>query len=135
LVARPTRRLFPNPALWALLGLPWLLFACAGQTAFKPTLGEPRAGGPVIYQTPHQARYDFFVYLPNTSRSLDDHVQRLKEVERLMRGRCKVAELDDLYAHDVGMWPDGRVRTYYTIGVRCSERPPAVEGEGRVERP
>jgi hypothetical protein len=135
LVARPTRRFLSAPAFWALVCLPGLLVACAGQTGFKPTLGEPRAGGPVIYQTPNQTRYDFFVYLPNTSRALDDHVGRLKEVERLMRGRCKVARLEDLYAHDVGMWPDGRVRTYYTIGVRCTERPPAVEGEGRVQRP
>lgn len=133
MAVRPTRRL--SLAL-ALACLPWLLSACGpGHTGFRPTLGEPRGGGPIIYQAAGQGHYDFFVYLPNTTRALEDHARRLEEVRRMMRGRCDVAELSDLYAHDVGMWPDGRVRTYYTIGVRCTERPPAVPPPGTVERP
>lgn len=136
MAVRPTRRTRLVLAPWALACLPLLLLACGpGRTGLNASLGEPRAGGPIIYRAPGEGRFDFFVYLPNTSRSLEDRARRLAEVRRMMRGRCEVAELSDLYAHDVGMWPDGRVRTYYTIGVRCAERLPPLEGPGTVERP
>jgi hypothetical protein len=125
----------PRTVLALAAGLLAGLLAACAHTGFNSSLGEPRAGGPIVYQAPGQASYDFFVYLPNTSRALDDHVRRLDEVRRIMRRRCEVADLSELYAHDVGLWPDGRRKTYYTIGVTCTEHPPAVAAPGAVERP
>jgi hypothetical protein len=110
-------------------GLAIALGGCAAEGGMRPTLGEPRASGLLVYQPPPGSRFDFVVYVPNADRRLEERPDRLSWVRGRMANRCTVAAVTDLYAHGGGTWPDGREKVYFAVGVTCIPRviPPARE--------
>lgn len=132
--ARPTvtraDRGRPGRIVPVLAVLAALTAGCAaGDGPMRPTLGEPRAEGFLVYQPPPGARFDFVVYVPNADRRMEERSDRLAWVRSRMVSRCRVAGLTDLYAHGGGTWPDGREKVYFAVGVACIPRVPPPAGE------
>jgi hypothetical protein len=118
-------------AVVVALSLLAFVSACGPDRGFRPTLGQPSSAGVIIYHAPPGGRFDYFVYMPNSTTRLEDRAARLAEARRRVADRCRVAEATDLYGHEVGVWPDGRARLYYAVGVRCAPEPgPAPAGAG-----
>jgi hypothetical protein len=101
-------------ALAALLGAAW---GCAG---VRPTLGPPLPEGIFIYEPPPGGRFDYFVYVGNGDRRMEDRQARLERARAVMATRCADPRVTDLYGHYVGTFPDGRPHVTYTVGVNCT---------------
>lgn len=134
--ARPPVRFSPTPAavlagFLAGVVVVAVLSACGpDRPGVRPTLGEPRPEGLMVYQPPPGSRFDYVVYVPNAQPRLAERSDRLAWVRTRMATRCLVADARDLYAHEGGgAWPDGRTKVYYAVGVTCVPRvlPPARE--------
>lgn len=108
-----------SPKARAALAALLLALPFAGCAGVKPTLGEPRAGGTFIYQPPPGGRFDYIVYVSNADRRMADRPARVERVRRLMADRCVDPWPVDLYAHEMGLWPDGSTHISYTVGVDC----------------
>lgn len=111
----------PRLPLYAALILAALVMASGGCTGMRPTLGEPRPTGFTIYQPPPGGHFDYFVYVSNADRRMEDRAKRLAEVRRLMVDRCPGVQAVDLYAHDMGPWSDGSPHVTYVVGVLCPQ--------------
>jgi hypothetical protein len=120
---RPILR--PRAPMAALLAAVLLgAWGCAG---VRPTLGPPEPTGMFIYQPPPGERFDYFVYVGNGDRRMQDRQARLERVRAVMATRCAEPRVVDLYAHEVGTWPDGTPHITYTVGVVCGPH----EGEAK----
>jgi hypothetical protein len=98
-------------------------WSCAG---VRPTLGPPPPAGIFIYQPPPGERFDYFVYIGNGDRRMEDRQVRLERVRAVMAARCTDPRVTDLYGHMVGTFADGTPHVTYTVGVNCTPHP----GEG-----
>lgn len=98
-------------------------WGCAGGQGFKPTLGKPRAGSIITVQQPEGRRFDFIVHMVNSDPILWDREVRRERVLQHLKSRCLNPQVEDLYVHDAGYWPDGGKKATFTLGVSC-ETPP-----------
>lgn len=109
----------PAAVLAAAL-LAGLSLAAGGCAGVRPSLGPPLPSGVLLYQPPPGGRFDYFVYVSNADRRMEDRPTRLDRVRTLMAERCADPLVVDLYGHGVGQWPDGTAHISYTVGVDCS---------------
>ena len=112
----------PSVALIALLAVAAAGWGCGhGGGSMSPTLGPPKPSTIFTYQPPPGGRFDFVVHMANSDPNLKDLVVRIARAKEHISSRCQVEQAVDLYAHQVGTWPDGRPRISYAIGIHCAE--------------
>lgn len=95
------------------------IWGCAGGKGFHPILGKPRAGSMITVQQPEGRRFNFIVHVVNSDPKLWDREVRRKQVVQHLKGKCLNPQVEDLYVHDAGYWPDGGKKVTFTLGVLC----------------